>query len=235
MEASRGKNGSADWLWQRFQQGDYAVLETLFTMLYRELYSYGLKILPIPEIVCDTIQDVFTDIWSRREKMYTVDKVRPYLFISVRHELLKQIEKQKRNSQVKRDVGGTFEFSTEDFIVREETEAAAGELLLKCLQRLTARQREVILLRFHHELKFDEIAHIMNMNVQSVRNLLVRALESIRHDRSVMEKIRSGNVGFFLFYLFNRKQIPARFRFFETPAGLKSPQVQNSCSKMSIN
>lgn len=225
MEVSCGTCGSADGLWQRFQQGDYAVLEILFTGLYRELYTYGLKLLPIPETVRDTIQDVFADIWSRRERMYTVDKIRPYLFLSVRHELMKQIEKQRRKSHPKHDTGGSFEISREDFIVREETKAATSELLLKCLQRLTARQREAVLLRFHHELKFEEIARIMNMNVQSVRNLLVRALGSIRQDRLVMEKMSPGNIGFFLFYFFRRQRTPKGFRAFETPVGLKSHWV----------
>lgn len=211
MEVSNNKNGSIDWLWQKFQQGEYAVLENIFLKLYRELYTYGLKLFPVQEVVRDTIQDVFVDIWTRRDKMYTVEKVRPYLFISVRHELLKQLDKQRKSSQLKQEQAGAsaFEFSTEDFIVREETKTATSKLLVKCLQQLTARQREVILLRFHHELKFDEIARIMNMNVQSVRNLLVRALESIRHDQRFINRTGSGNSGnieFFLYLLFQRQK-----------------------------
>ncbi|MDD4190965.1 MAG: sigma-70 family RNA polymerase sigma factor [Mangrovibacterium sp.] len=205
MEVPDNNSGSVDWLWQKFQQGEYGLLETVFKTVYRELYTYGLKLLPVPETVCDTIQEIFADIWSRREKMYTVEKIRPYLFISVRHELLKQIEKRRRNSQLKQDAKGSFEFSKEDFIIREETEAEISLFLVKCLQRLTARQREVILLRFHHELKFDDIASVMNMNVQSVRNLLVRALDNLRHDRRFTDRTGSGNIELFLLNLFLRR------------------------------
>ncbi|MGE4586217.1 MAG: RNA polymerase sigma factor [Mangrovibacterium sp.] len=201
MEASANKSVSVEDLWKKFQEGRYVVMEELFIVLFRDLYTYGMKLLPVREIVRDTIQDVFADIWTRREKMYTVEKVRPYLFMSVRHELLKQIERQKRTSSLKQTPVSSFEFSMEDFIVREETQKTTSQLIMKCLQRLTARQREVILLRFHHELKFDEIARVMNMNVQSVRNLLVRALESIRQDKKFLD-LTGSNVGFILFQLF---------------------------------
>jgi RNA polymerase sigma factor (sigma-70 family) len=216
MEASDNKNNSIDFLWEKFRQGDYSVLEDLFKDLYKEIYYYGLKLFPVQEIVKDTIQDVFADIWVRREKMYVVDKIKPYLFISVRHELLKQEEKQRKKSSLKNYTVRSFELSKEDFMMREEAELAASQTLVQCLQRLTDRQREVILLRFNHELKFEEIARIMNMNVQSVRNLLVRALESIRRDKNAPGMMGSNNVEIFLLHIFSKNKIIYQHQRHET-------------------
>jgi RNA polymerase sigma factor (sigma-70 family) len=206
MEAFDDKYHSMDPLWQRFRQGDHAVLGDLFQNLYKELYYYGLKLVLIPDLVKDTIQDIFADIWSRREKMGEVNNIKAYLFISVRHELLKRLEKLRKENILKEGRFGSFEFSTEDFIVKEETEQETAQRFVQSLQSLTERQREVILLRFNHELEFREIAFIMGMNVQSVRNLLFRALEKIRKDMNSSGIKGRSDVEIFLMHIFQKQK-----------------------------
>ncbi|MGV8094403.1 MAG: RNA polymerase sigma factor [Mangrovibacterium sp.] len=195
-----------DSLWQRFRQGNYAVLGDLFQNLYKELYYYGLKLVLIPDLVKDTIQDIFADIWLRREKMSEVNNIKAYLFISVRHELLKRLEKLRKENILKENRFSSFEFSKEDFIVKEETEQETAQRFVQSLQSLTERQREVILLRFNHELEFQEIAFIMGMNVQSVRNLLFRALEKIRKDMNSSGIKGRSDIEIFLMHIFQQQK-----------------------------
>jgi len=193
--------------WQRFQEGDYEVLGDLFRDLYEELYYYGLKLVLIPDLVKDTIQDIFVDVWSRRQKMGEVKNIKAYLFTSVRHELLRRMEKLRKESRVEDRENRSFEFSKEDFIVKEETETEATQILVQSLKRLTDRQREVILLRFNHEMEFQEIAFIMDMNVQSVRNLLFRALENIRRDMNASGITGPTGVEIFLVSIFQKRRM----------------------------
>ena len=180
MEISKGKYNLVDTAWKRFQEGDYAALGEIFRKLYGELYYYGLKLIPREEVVRDTIQDIFVDIWSRKEKITKVNNIKAYLFVAVRHELLLQIKKLRIEDQVAPAGVEPFVFSKEDFMVQEENDSSNRRLLGQSLQKLTDRQREVISLRFNHEMEFEDIAQIMRMNLQSVRNLLFRALQKIR-------------------------------------------------------
>lgn len=198
------KNHSIDSLWQKFQHGDYGVLEDLFRDLYRELYYYGLKLVFIPDLIKDTIQDIFADVWSRRQKMEKIRNIRAYLFISVRRELLRRVEKLRKEGPLQEGTITSFEFSKEDFIIQEETGSEAMRLLVQSLKRLTERQREVIFLRFNHELEFPEIASILDMNVQSVRNLLFRALEKVRSDLNSTGIRGSSDVEMFLLIVFHQ-------------------------------
>ena len=50
------------------------------------------------------------------------------------------------------------------------------------LKGLTGRQKEIIYLRFIHEMSFDEISEIMEINIQSARNLLARSMEKLRKE-----------------------------------------------------
>lgn len=213
MEAPDSTHRSIDLLWQKFQHGDYSVLGELFQQVYRELYSYGLKLVFAPDMVKDTIQDIFADVWSRRQKMEKVENIKAYLFISVRRELLRRAEKVRKEGPLDEKAVSVFEFSKEDFLIREERESEETRLLIRSLKRLTGRQREVILLRFNHELEFQEIALILNMNIQSVRNLLFRALEKIRREMNSPGAGRPPDVEMFLLTFFHtgkaqRSEVP---------------------------
>jgi RNA polymerase sigma-70 factor (ECF subfamily) len=59
--------------------------------------------------------------------------------------------------------------------------------LWAAVEKLTAKQRSVFLLRFVEELDLSEIATAMGMNVGTVKSHLHRALASVR---SAMEKTR---------------------------------------------
>ena len=54
----------------------------------------------------------------------------------------------------------------------------------RILKGLTGRQKEIIYLRFVHEMSFEEISEIMEINIQSARNLLTRSMEKIRKEVS---------------------------------------------------
>ena len=204
MEVSDNKSNSIDFLWHKFQQGDYVVLGDLFQKFYKELYYYGLKLVFIPDLVKDTIQDIFADVWSRRQKMEKIRNIRAYLFISVRRELLRRVEKFRKEGLLQEGAISSLEFSKEDFIIQEETGSEAMRLLLQSLKQLTERQREVIFLRFNHELEFSEIASVLGMNVQSVRNLLFRALEKLRSDLNNTGIGGLSDVEMFLLIVFRR-------------------------------
>ena len=204
MEVSDNKSNSIDFLWHKFQQGDYVVLGDLFQKFYKELYYYGLKLVFIPDLVKDTIQDIFADVWSRRQKMEKIRNIRAYLFISVRRELLRSVEKFRNEGLLQEGAISSLEFSKEDFIIQEETGSEAMRLLLQSLKQLTERQREVIFLRFSHELEFSEIASVLGMNVQSVRNLLFRALEKLRSDLNNTGVSGLSDVEMFLLIVFRQ-------------------------------
>jgi DNA-directed RNA polymerase specialized sigma24 family protein len=45
---------------------------------------------------------------------------------------------------------------------------------------LSSRQQEILYLKFHSEMDYDQIIEIMGLNYQSARNLVTRALEALR-------------------------------------------------------
>lgn len=192
--------------WKNFKEGDFSSLGILFEKHYRELFYYGNKIVALPELVKDAIQDLFIDVWERRNKMTAVENIKAYLIISLRRELIRRTAKVRKENLLKPALSLQFSFSPEDFLISSEQNTEHTRLLSKSLESLTDRQREVILLRFYHNLEFQEISLVLEMNVQSVRNLLFRALDKIRQDMSDQGVKGVENVEMFLWFVFGQKK-----------------------------
>lgn len=192
--------------WSNFKGGDFASLGILFETYYQELFYYGIKIVAMPELVKDTIQDLFADVWERRNTMVSVDNFKAYLIISLRNELVRRINRIRKEALSESIATLQFSFSPEDFLISTEQNSEHSRLLSISMDGLTDRQREVILLRFFHGLEFHEISQVLEMNVQSVRNLLFRALDKIRKDMSDQGVTGVENIEMFLFTIFRKKK-----------------------------
>ncbi len=192
--------------WTKFRDGDFSSLGALFEKHYLELFYYGNKIVALPEMVKDTIQNLFIDVWERRNKMASVENIKAYLIISLRRELIHRLGKIRKENVEEKFSPLQFSFSPEDFVISNEQNEEHTRMLAGCMENLTDRQREVILLRFYHNLEFAEISQVLEMNIQSVRNLLFRALEKIRKDLSDQGVTSVPNIEMFLWFVFGKKK-----------------------------
>jgi RNA polymerase sigma factor (sigma-70 family) len=73
-----------------------------------------------------------------------------------------------------------FQISTEDFIVAREEERERIERLLRALEQIPPRQREILYLRFYCRLEYADICQMMGITYQVARNQLSLALASVR-------------------------------------------------------
>jgi RNA polymerase sigma factor (sigma-70 family) len=67
--------------------------------------------------------------------------------------------------------------------VEKETEASLHSKLASLLNELPARQKEAIYLRYYEDMEYKQIAEIMNVNYQSVLNLIQKALNKLRAEQ----------------------------------------------------
>jgi len=192
--------------WDNFKSGDFDSLGGLFELHYQELFYYGIKVIDLSELVKDTIQDLFAEVWERRDKMMNVANFKAYLIISLRRELIRRAGKLRRESLADEISSLQFSFSAEEFLINDEEIKSQSRILANSLSSLTEKQREVILLRFFHNLEFEEMAQILDINVQSVRNLLFRSLEKVRKDMNDQGITNIENIEMMLWFLFAQKK-----------------------------
>ena len=72
------------------------------------------------------------------------------------------------------------EYTIEDEIIENEREQFLNEKMIRMLEVLSPRQKEIIYYRFVEGLSYEEICQIMDMNYQSTQNLIQRSLKKLR-------------------------------------------------------
>jgi RNA polymerase sigma factor (sigma-70 family) len=102
---------------------------------------------------------------------------------SFRNNLIRSINQEKRYSfEEKDDYFFEISFSIEHQLIESELEQKKAKLLTKALKKLSVRQKEAIYLRYTNELEYEEIAEIMKMSIEGARNLIYRAIKSLRRE-----------------------------------------------------
>ena len=155
-------------------------------MLYKKyvqrLYDYGMNSSKDHDMVLDCLQELFLRLWNKRETVSNINSVKPYLYKSFRRLLIHQIVEQRKQLTFLAEQATAFEFtlSFESTLIEDELKAERIKKLRACIQSLTKGQREVIYLKFFNELTYREIAEITEMQVDSVYNLVSKAIELLR-------------------------------------------------------
>lgn len=169
-------------LWYELINDDEDAISTLFLRYYSDLLSYGCKVADTAKVE-DAIQDIFLTLWKQRKGLSNVQAVRSYLFKSLRWRILRYQTSERRrsfrNEKYFQDLP-PFSLSHEEFLISKELEQEGKKLLDRALSQLSSRQRETIYLRFFNGLKYKEIADVMGVNNQTVRNYVFEALQTLR-------------------------------------------------------
>lgn len=168
--------------WSRFKNGDIDALESIYRTHVQSLINYGLKITDDLNLVKDSIQDLFIELWKGRQNLADTDQPGYYLFRALRNKLVRGAARQSFISE------GEMQLVEDNLqteyveltIAYKEQQSQTNGLLKEVLEKLSKRQQEAIYLRFYHNFSYEIIASMMDMNYQSVLNLVQRALKSMR-------------------------------------------------------
>lgn len=171
-------------LWEQFVGGDIAAWERIFTLFYKDLYGYGLKLSARSELTRDGIHELFVELWNRRKHLGDVKSVKAYLLASLRRKLLKRLKKKRKYAtDLENKAAGysdKIQFSPEEVIIERETQKGNLQALHRALERLPDRQKEVLYLKYFNGMSYDEIEEILGINYQSIRNHVYRAVKRLR-------------------------------------------------------
>lgn len=177
-----GGDSDEKQLWQRFLDGDVLAFQTLMTTYFRVLFRYGTRFSKDKEFIKDCIQDLFLYLWEHRSSLRTNVVVKPYLMVSLRRYMHRNVSDAGSSDEFTEDNVRPFEllFSVEEQYIHQETELNRIHQMKQMLDRLPPRQKEVIYLKFFQELERDQIAEIMDIAPQTVSNMLQLAIKQLR-------------------------------------------------------
>ncbi len=166
--------------WKSFIEGNREALGLLFRRHYSDLYRYGNKICADIAILEDCIQELFIELWQSKNPPPSIS-VKAYLLKAIKYKLLKALHKRSNTLlQANMPESSHFEISYETFIIDKQEHAEKTARVINALEQLSARQKEIIYLKFYQNLSYEEVSDIMNINYQVARNLLSQAIKTMK-------------------------------------------------------
>lgn len=173
-------------LWENFKRGDESSFALIFRTHYQAIFNYGLKLNKDRDLVEDCVQELFLELWKNRNSLGSTDQIKPYLLKSARRKIIKKINQDSKFKKLFSNILPKEEYAFEIVLSPENqviSQQISEEKILKAqslLDTLPPRQKEILYLLFYQEMSYEEIAKIMDINYQSARNLVHRALKLLR-------------------------------------------------------
>jgi len=158
---------------------DKAGFETLFKQEFKGLIFFALRYVKDYEPAREIVQEVFLNLWAKRDQIDLSKPVKSYLSTAVKNRSLNYLRDQKKfdtNLLIHEDLYPVPVYEQPDRLIetelRDRIAQVIGELPEKC--------REVFLLNRNEHLKYQEIANKLDISVKTVETHVSKALQHLR-------------------------------------------------------
>ncbi|MET6999990.1 RNA polymerase sigma factor [Chitinophaga defluvii] len=182
LKGNTTENSDED-LWEHLLQSDQDALYQLYTRFYQPLLSFGLKYNTDADFVKDAINQLFLYLWEKRDGLQAARNVRNYLYTSLRRQLARQaLQHSYVSTDLLDDAGQPFVPSREDSWIAEQEVAERSQLMATAINKLPARQRQLLFMKYYEMLSYEEMADKTGLTVRSIYNKVHEAIVRLRQD-----------------------------------------------------
>jgi len=178
-----------DFFMLRFKNGDEKAFETIFKSDYNKIVGFCNQFVNDRERAKNQAQEAFINLWLNREKIATFNGIRSFLYTYaksaclnyIRHEKVvsKYSDKQlqQKENLLNREVLESFDFNSLEFSELEE-------LILRSIDELPEKCRQVFVMSRFDGKTNREIAEELGISVKSVEANMTRALKALKSNLS---------------------------------------------------
>ncbi|MDI3298829.1 MAG: RNA polymerase sigma factor [Bacillota bacterium] len=165
-----------------FARGEDGAFEALVYRYHRALSAYFQRQLGGEEGVEDLVQETFLRFVRQVRERGVPDRVRPWLY-----RVATNLCRDRWRTAARRHERG--EEPPDGWSERAEARPSVAEIsdrlqaraaIVQALRELSERQRQMVILRFYHDLTYREIAGVLDLPEGTVKASLFRALGRLR-------------------------------------------------------
>lgn len=159
------------------KQHDAAAFTELYNRNWKKLLAQANSFLHSPEEAEEVVQDVFVQLWKKRESITILHSLHTYMTAMTKYACLKMLAKRKQQLVLSiAMLPEAADNSTAQWLqfedLQQELEDAVANLPEKC-QLIFRYSRE-------EELSDKQIAHRLHLSVNTVRTQMHRALKKLK-------------------------------------------------------
>ena len=90
-------NAALAGIWDNFRNGQENAFVLIYNQFIDTLYNYGERLTDDRELIKDSVQDLFVDLWKNKEKLPQVTSVKYYLFKAYKRKGDQKPHQKERN------------------------------------------------------------------------------------------------------------------------------------------
>lgn len=171
---------------ERVRKGDRIAFNELYRQYYPSLRSYAELFLDEEESK-DVVQDVFLNVWLRKEGLDDFQSLQGYLLRSVYNSSLNILKKKGRSNDYRsvyeqeiEEIGYKYYDPDANDVIRKLYNLDLRAEINAAINSLPARCREVFTLSYLHDMPSKEISLQLGISLSTVDNHIYSALKLLR-------------------------------------------------------
>ena len=171
---------------ERVRKGDRIAFNELYRQYYPSLRSYAELFLDEEESE-DVVQDVFLNVWLRKEGLDDSQSLQGYLLRSVYNSSLNILKKKGRSNDYRsvyeqeiEEIGYKYYDPDANDVIRKLYNLDLRAEINAAINSLPARCREVFTLSYLHDMPSKEISLQLGISLSTVDNHIYSALKLLR-------------------------------------------------------
>ncbi|MDR0414587.1 MAG: RNA polymerase sigma-70 factor [Prevotellaceae bacterium] len=180
------------------RQGSKEAFTSVYERYHKMLYALSYRYLKNQAAAEDAVQHVFVKLWEHRADIAVEVSLRNYLYSMTKNHILNYIRNEHsaltHNYRMAQKVGNV-EDNLLETIEKKELMAA----FYQAIEQLSARKKEICLLKMEDKLSNQEIADRMSLSVNTVKSHYAQAVKLLRMAMSKMFQWIAGLLIPFLF------------------------------------
>jgi RNA polymerase sigma factor (sigma-70 family) len=166
-------------LMQKVKFGDIDKLSLLYERYKKPLFAYFFRIIGDKEQSEDLVQTVFYRILKYRKQYRGTGKFTTWMF-GIAHNLIADTFRKKQKLPFPKESLEKEQKETQKDVSVLMEKSEQVQMVRLALKKLSFEKREALVLSKYHGLKYREIADILNVNENSVKQRVFRAIEELR-------------------------------------------------------
>ena len=154
----KGPDTADEALIAKIATGNRLAMQALFARHHTRVYRFVLRMVGDVAAAEDLTSDVFLSVWQQAHRFEARSAVTTWLLAIARYKALAELRRRPQaatSDEDGREVSDTADTPEIAFEIKHR-----GEILRKCLARLSREHREVIDLVYYHEKSVQEVAEI---------------------------------------------------------------------------
>lgn len=148
----------------------------IFSSLLDQWFRFSIAMVGNKEDAEDIVQEALIKLWKRKNKMSEVKNIKAYSLQVVKNLCYDKINKKKSTFSFDTKKHDINYYSIEDEIYAKEEIA----IIIKLLEKLPNRQKEIFILKDMEGCTYNEIKIITNLEISNIRANLSMARKKIK-------------------------------------------------------